>query len=80
MAHASYGNHSPADGETGQPAGKSEDRPGFDLGGAKEKGSETGLPAAGPHGKPDLVNEDATPGTGALPDVGDEDATDSTSS
>ncbi|MBJ6127936.1 hypothetical protein JAO75_21285 [Microvirga sp. BT325] len=37
-------------------------------------------PAAGPHSKPSLTNPDATPGTGALPDAGDRDATDSTSS
>lgn len=26
------------------------------------------VPAAGPHAKPELTNEDATPGTGMLPD------------
>ena len=29
---------------------------------------ETGQPAAGPHADPELTNEDATPGTGSLPD------------
>ncbi|WAC27485.1 DUF2934 domain-containing protein [Ancylobacter sp. SL191] len=31
------------------------------------------MPSAGPHARPDLVNEDATPGTGMLPDVGSDD-------
>jgi hypothetical protein len=37
-------------------------------------------PAAGPHSKPSLTNPESTPGTGALPEAGDRDATDSTSS
>jgi hypothetical protein len=28
------------------------------------------LPAAGPHADPSLMNEDATPGAGSLPEVG----------
>jgi hypothetical protein len=28
------------------------------------------LPPAGPHAKPELMNPDATPGTGALPPIG----------
>jgi hypothetical protein len=95
MAHASYGNHSEepsvpterADPNAARqkPTG-GEDRPGFDLGGAKDrggqadKGTDGGTPAAGPHADPSLVNEDSTPGTGALPEAGDRDGTDSTSS
>ena len=30
-------------------------------------------PPAGPHSKPELTNPDATPGTGALPDVESDD-------
>lgn len=36
------------------------------------------LPAAGPHAKPELTNEDATPGTGSLPRPGGGDEADST--
>ncbi len=28
------------------------------------------LPPAGPHARPELMNPDATPGTGALPPIG----------
>ncbi|WP_210496629.1 hypothetical protein [Microvirga antarctica] len=35
-------------------------------------------PAAGPHAKPHLTNEEATPGAGSLADAGDPDATGST--
>jgi hypothetical protein len=38
------------------------------------------LPTAGPHADPDLMNPDATPGTGALPTPGEHDDTDATSS
>jgi hypothetical protein len=31
------------------------------------------LPVAGPHARPDLINPDATPGTGALPPIGPSD-------
>jgi hypothetical protein len=77
MGNAGYGNHtedakSHVDPERPDPKaghrGSPEDKPG----GAP--------PAAGPHGKPSLTNPDATPGAGALPGVGDRDATDSTSS
>ena len=37
-------------------------------------------PTAGPHADPDLINPDATPGTGALPTPGDHDDVDSSSS
>ena len=33
----------------------------------------SGLPVAGPHARPDLMNPDATPGTGALPPIGPSD-------
>ncbi len=36
--------------------------------------------SAGPHADPDLVNPDATPGTGALPSPGEGDGLESTSS
>ncbi len=77
MGNAGYGNHTEdtkknvdskrLDPQTGQ-ASSSDNKPGGQT------------PAAGPHGKPSLTNPDSTPGTGALPDVGDKDATDSTSS
>jgi len=71
MAHASYGNHSGADG--GRPDQK---KPGSGKT-LKEQGQQ---PAPGPHSDPSLTNPDATPGTGALPPVGAPDGTDSTSS
>ena len=37
------------------------------------------LPSAGPHADPDLINPDATPGSGALPPAGGHDDLDSTS-
>ncbi len=76
MGNAGYGNHTEDTKKHGDPertdpnpghGGSSEDKPGAP-------------PAAGPHGKPSLTNPESTPGTGALPDVGDSDATDSTSS
>lgn len=71
MAHASYGNHSGADG--GRPDEKTA-KP------KKPEAAESDTPAPGPHGTEELTNPDATPGTGALPPVGAEDGTDSTSS
>jgi hypothetical protein len=38
------------------------------------------LPSAGPHADPELMNPDATPGTGALPTPGEHDDADATSS
>lgn len=35
--------------------------------------SASSLPSAGPHARPDLTNEDATPGTGILPPIGSDD-------
>lgn len=37
-------------------------------------------PPAGPHASSELINPDATPGTGALPTPGDDDDVDSASS
>lgn len=33
--------------------------------------AEAKTPGAGPHAKPELTNEDATPGAGSLPDEGE---------
>ena len=48
-------------------------------GGTKPQGSEP-APSAGPHADPALVNPDATPGAGALPEPGEDDGKESTSS
>jgi hypothetical protein len=90
MGHASYGNNSDQDpvaekpdpAAVGQKPQNGTDRPGADLGGAKDRGGEAApdLPAAGPHADPGLTNHEATPGAGTLPEAGDRDATDSTSS
>ena len=48
--------------------------------GAKPRHSDPApAPSAGPHADPDLVNPDATPGTGALPSPGEDDGLESTS-
>ena len=47
--------------------------------GAKPRHSEP-APSAGPHADPALVNPDATPGAGALPEPGEDDGLESTSS
>ncbi|MBM6594100.1 hypothetical protein [Microvirga pudoricolor] len=74
MAHASYGNHSEDPTASAKPADSKQSEP-------KTAGrAAPDLPAAGPHGKEHLVNEDATPGAGTLPEAGDKDGTDSTSS
>jgi hypothetical protein len=82
MGNAGYGNHTEdtknyvdikrSDPQTGGQETGSQDSPEPQTG-AKQ-------PAAGPHSKPSLTNPDSTPGTGALPDPGDRDATDTTSS
>jgi len=77
MGNAGYGNHTEdtknyVDSERPDPNAGQTDASRNKPGGAP--------PAVGPHGKPALTNPDSTPGTGALPDVGDRDATDSTSS
>lgn len=77
MGNAGYGNHTEDTKSTND--NKRSDAQGSQSG-SPEKHSDAQTPAAGPHGKPSLTNPDSTPGTGALPDVGDQDATDSTSS
>ncbi len=77
MGNAGYGNHTEdtknyVDTKRLDPQGDQQASP------DKEPGGNP--PAAGPHSKPSLTNPDSTPGTGALPDAGDRDATDSTSS
>jgi hypothetical protein len=83
MGNAGYGNHT-------------EDKPHVDSGrpdpqagpttspgkqpGQNEQNADKGPPAAGPHDKPSLTNPDATPGAGALPEPGDREGIDSTSS
>jgi hypothetical protein len=90
MGHASYGNNSQQDPQVSEkPDPKSasqkpeggQDRPGFDLGGAEDRGGEAApdLPSAGPHAEAGLTNDDATPGAGTLPEPGESDGTDSTS-
>ncbi|WP_243369390.1 hypothetical protein [Microvirga solisilvae] len=77
MGNAGYGNHTE---DTKQHVdSKRADQNAGRKDAAKNKFGDA-PPAAGPHSKPSLTNPDATPGTGALPDVGDRDATDSTSS
>ena len=39
----------------------------------KEDEKREKIPAAGPHAKPELTNPDATPGTGMLPPIDDDD-------
>jgi len=75
MGNAGYGNHTEdtknyVDIKRSEPQG----------GQSPEKEPDGKQPAAGPHSKPSLTNPDSTPGTGALPEAGDRDATDSTSS
>ena len=72
MGNAGYGNHT-------EDTKNDVESKRLDPQGDKQ-GSSDKQPAAGPHSKPSLTNPDSTPGTGALPDVGDQDATDSTSS
>lgn len=77
MGNAGYGNHT-EDTKNYVDIKRSDPQ----TGGQETGGQETGAkqPAAGPHSKPSLTNPDSTPGTGALPDPGDRDATDTTSS
>jgi hypothetical protein len=72
MGNAGYGNHTE---DTKQDVESKRLDPQGDQQALSDK-----QPAAGPHSKPSLTNPDSTPGTGALPDPGDRDATDSTSS
>ena len=77
MGNAGYGNHTE---DTKNPAGSEPPDPNAGRAGPSENKPGGAPPAAGPHSKPSLTNPDSTPGTGALPDVSDQDATDSTSS
>jgi hypothetical protein len=77
MGNAGYGNHT--EDTKNDVESKRLDPQGSEKA-SSEKQPDGKQPAAGPHSKPSLTNPDATPGTGALPDVGDRDATDSTSS
>jgi hypothetical protein len=77
MGNAGYGNHT-EDTKKDVESKRLDPQGGQQASSDKRPGGKQ--PAAGPHGKPSLTNPDSTPGTGALPDVGDRDATDSTSS
>jgi len=77
MGNAGYGNHT-EDTKNYVDIKRSEPQDGGKE--AAEKQPDGDQPAAGPHSKPSLTNPDSTPGTGALPDAGEQDATDSTSS
>lgn len=76
MGNAGYGNHTEETKRHADPE-RPDPQEGRMTSPEKKPG---GQPAAGPHAKPSLTNPDATPGTGALPDPGDRDGTDSTSS
>ncbi|MCS0495819.1 DUF2934 domain-containing protein [Ancylobacter sp. MQZ15Z-1] len=45
----------------------------LEKGEAGRAGDERPFPGAGPHARRDLINEDATPGSGALPSVDGDD-------
>jgi len=77
MGNAGYGNHTE---DTKQDVESKRLDPQDDQQTSSDKQPGSKQPAAGPHSKPSLTNPDSTPGTGALPDAGDRDATDSTSS
>jgi hypothetical protein len=77
MGNAGYGNHTE---DTKQDVESKRLDPKDKQQASSDKQSGGNQPAAGPHSKPSLTNPDSTPGTGALPDAGDQDATDSTSS
>jgi hypothetical protein len=63
----------PAGAPTPPPRGAKPRKPG-------EQEVHEDLPAAGPHAKPELTNELATPGTGSLPEPGANDDVDAPSS
>ncbi|MBM6579176.1 hypothetical protein ILT44_03185 [Microvirga sp. BT689] len=77
MGNAGYGNHT-EDTKKDVESKRLDPKDGQQASSDKQPGGKQ--PAAGPHSKPSLTNPDSTPGTGALPDAGDRDATDSTSS
>ncbi|WP_201834692.1 hypothetical protein [Microvirga zambiensis] len=72
MGNAGYGNHT-------DDAAKKADAKQPQQGSSRKPASDK-MPAAGPHDKPHLTNPDATPGTGSLPEPGEHDTTNSTSS
>jgi hypothetical protein len=82
MGNAGYGNHTEDTKQDVESKRLDPQGDGPQGGGQASSDKQPGgkQPAAGPHGKPSLTNPDSTPGTGALPDAGDRDATDSTSS
>ena len=75
MGNAGYGNHTE---DTAKQADTK--RPQEDQSAPSQKPAPDKMPAAGPHDKPHLTNPDATPGTGSLPEPGEHDTTNSTSS
>jgi hypothetical protein len=77
MGNAGYGNHT-EDTKNYVDIKRSDPQTGGQASPEPQTGAKQ--PAAGPHSKPSLTNPDSTPGTGALPDPGDRDATDTTSS
>jgi hypothetical protein len=77
MGNAGYGNHTE---DTKQDVESKQLDPQGNQQASSDKHPGGQQPAAGPHSKPSLTNPDSTPGTGALPEAGDQDATDSTSS
>jgi hypothetical protein len=77
MGNAGYGNHTE---DTKQDVESKRLDPQGDQKASSDNQPGGKQPAAGPHSKESLTNPDSTPGTGALPDVGDRDATDTTSS
>lgn len=77
MGNAGYGNHT-EDTKNKVESERSASKTGQGTSSQNQPGGAP--PAAGPHSKPSLTNNDSTPGTGALPDAGDRDGTDSTSS
>lgn len=94
MGNAGYGNHTedkpyvdserpdPGTGQLPSNATEPGEAPKATEGsrGDDEDASSDRLPPAGPHADPNLVNPEATPGTGALTPPGEHDDVDSTSS
>ena len=78
MGNAGYGNHTEDTKQNVE--SKRLDPQGDQHASSDKQSSGAKQPAAGPHAKPSLTNPDSTPGTGALPEAGDRDATDTTSS
>jgi hypothetical protein len=59
------------DGASGSPGTGCVDIPSYREGKMSEKKvDDDEMPVAGPHAKPELMDEDKTPGTGMLPPVG----------